>query len=166
MHRYFQIHSNMLEMTDLHFRLNCTNGQQQQNRTVILFFYIYPFTFFLPYYSYLELATVLCLHLNGILIDPPYLWDTFAAPSKRAREIDFVEVSEAKRYPSELIIVQNLHGTRTVGYLLLTHRQQQHAAASADVICAKKFPHFRKTTRSCTSFKFQPILYSNSLTIC
>ena len=113
-------------MTDLHFRLNCTNGQQQQNRTVILFIYIYPFTFFLPYYSYLELATVLCLHLNGILIDPPYLWDTFAAPSKRAREIDFVEVSEAKRYPSELIIVQNLHGTRTVGYLLLTHRQQQH----------------------------------------
>ena len=53
--------------------------------------------------------------MNGILIDPPYLWDTFAAPSKRAREIDFVEVSEAKRYPSELIIVQNLHGTRTVG---------------------------------------------------
>ena len=69
--------------------------------------FLYPFKLFF--------VLGLCLHLNGILIDPPYLRDTFAAPSKRAREIDFVEVSQAKRYPGELIIVQKLHGTWTVG---------------------------------------------------
>ena len=124
MQRSFQIHSNQHVRNDRFtfsvglYKWTTTTKLVLQDGNSFFIYYTHSHSF-LPYYSYLELATVLCLHLNGILIDPPYLWDTFAAPSKRAREIDFVEVSEAKRYPSELIIVQNLHGTRTVGYHLL-----------------------------------------------
>ena len=103
-------------MTELHIVATFSIDFVQQSYRYIIFFIPIQYILF-AVRSYRGL--LLCLHLNGILIDPPYLWDTFAAPSKRAREIDFVEVSEAKRYPSELIIVQNLHGTRTVGYHLL-----------------------------------------------
>ena len=111
-------------MTELHIVATFSIDFVQQSYRYIIFFIPIQYILF-AVRSYRGL--LLCLHLNGILIDPPYLWDTFAAPSKRAREIDFVEVSEAKRYPSELIIVQNLHGTRTVG----------SSTASADAICEK-----------------------------
>ena len=115
-------------MTELHIVATFSiDFVQQSYRYVIFFIHIH-----ILFAVHIVRGLLLCLHLNGILIDPPYLWDTFAAPSKRAREIDFVEVSEAKRYPSELIIVQNLHGTRTVG-----SSTASAAAASADAICEK-----------------------------
>ena len=115
-------------MTELHIVATFSIDFVQQSYRYVIFFIPIHILFAVR----IVRGLLLCLHLNGILIDPPYLWDTFAAPSKRAREIDFVEVSEAKRYPSELIIVQNLHGTRTVG-----SSTASAAAASADAICEK-----------------------------